>query len=276
MSIKDDVIALQYKYDKIQEAYRFFAGKVLNDKVQDECIRYLAEYRELDYDLLRKTGVFYAENVDELAYLASYEDEYMFDLNFKSKIVSYDNRYVFPVLSGNGNLHAWNGYDFESQAKYLVGLLGVGNKRRLMYNIHNIDMAYEEDTIIVNEGLFETLRLEMIGLPMGVSLLGKKMSPWHKKFLNRFKNIILIPDGDEEGQDAIPQWMEGLTSNIALVRLKPEKRDIRYPDDVIVTKHVKDLDDKLRANPVRVDEFLELYKLIRSRLETESSIVVEF
>lgn len=273
---KEEMISRQYKYDKVQEAYEFIRDKIVEDTVQDDCIRYLAEYRQLDYEVLRKTGVFYADTNDELEYLVSYDDEYMFDLGWKSKIVSYENRYVFPVLSGNGKLHAWNGYDYESPAKYMVGLLGIGEKTRLMYNIHNIDMAYREDTIIVNEGIFEPLRLESIGLPMGISLLGKKMSPWHKKFLNRFANIILIPDGDAEGQDAIPQWMEGLTSNIALVRLKQERRDFVYSDDVIVTKTVKDLDDKLRANPEKVEEFLALYDDVRKKLLTSRYVTVDF
>ena len=66
---KEEMISRQYKYDKVQEAYEFIRDKIVEDTVQDDCIRYLAEYRQLDYEVLRKTGVFYADTNDELEYL---------------------------------------------------------------------------------------------------------------------------------------------------------------------------------------------------------------
>lgn len=272
---KEDMISRAFRYEQIQENYDYIKGRLKTDEVQDECIRYLAEYRQLDYETLRSEGVFYAETTDELELIAGYDEDAIYYLGFSNKFMDYRNRYMFPVLSGSGKLHAWNGYDYESKSKYLVGLLGVGDKKRLMYGIHDIQQAYDEDTIIVTEGTFERIRLKEMGLNVGVSMLGKKMSPWHKQFLNRFKNVILIPDGDDEGQMMIDQWAKDLTSNVAIVKIKMVEKDFVYPEETI-RKTAKDLDDKLRADELEQQRFITLYESLKDRLRTSRRVTVEF
>lgn len=271
----EEIEGIEYRYEKMQENKDYLYSRLENDEAQLSLLEYLSDFRQLDIKVLKEAGVFYIENRNEIHYLTGYDEDTQYYLGFLNKNVSYEGRFVFPILNGLGELNAWNGYDSDSKSKYLVGLLGVGDKKNLLYGINDIDRAFEEDTIIVNEGLFERLRLKEMDLNVGVSLLGKKMSKWQKKYINRFKNKILIPDGDEEGQDMITQWKEGLTGNICVVKLKEEKRKYWVMDEW-VEKRVKDLDDKLRANPEKQEEFRDMYKLIKERLKTEMYMEINF
>lgn len=265
------MLAKDFRNDKLQEAYNFIKPKIISDEVQDACIKYLSEYRNLDYKILRDTCVFYAENDSELEFLTSYEEDFMYYLGFRSKNVDYSDRYLFPIHNGKGNLNAWVGYDYESKSKYLVGMVGLGNKKRLLYGIDDLSMSYEEDTIIVVEGIFDRLRLKEIGLNLGVSLLGKKMSKWQKRYINRFKNKILIPDGDDSGQDMIDQWKEGLTGNIAVIKLEVKEKSLTYPEGII-TKVCTDVDDRLREDYDEVKDFNELYKDIIVKFNENNNV----
>lgn len=277
MLTKDEIEAREYRYEKIQEAYDFIKKKLVDDEVQDECIKYLAEYRQINYEKLRNTGVFFSEDISELEFLASYDEDFMYYLGFRSKNMDYSNRYMFPVLNGKGSLNAWVGYDFEadSKTKYIVGMLGINDKKKLLYGLHDLNQAYIEDTIIVTEGMFERIRLKSIGLNVGVSLLGKKMSKWQKRYINRFKNKILIPDGDSAGQSMIEQWTEGLTGNVAVVRLSTMEKTFIYPEETRI-KLAKDLDDRLRNDDLEISNFKNMYKEIKNRLNDETRIEIRF
>ena len=192
----EDIIAIDFKYEKIQENFEFIVSKTTVDESQMELVEYLSDFRDMNLDVLIDSKVFYIQDEKEIGYLTAFDEEAQYYLGFLNKNVDYTNRFVFPVMNGLGELNAWVGYDSDSKSKYMVGLLGVGDKKKLLYGIHDLKMAYEEDTIIANEGMFERLRLKSIGKSNAVSLLGKKMSKWQKQFLNRFTNKILIPDGD--------------------------------------------------------------------------------
>lgn len=271
----DEILAINYKYEKIQEAYQKLVEISREDTAQHNCIHFLSEYRQIDEKLLHEAGMVFITDLAERQYLSNYNEDNMYYLGFTNPHVHYDGRFVFPMKNGKGELNAWVGYDYDSPSKYMVGLLGIGDKKHLMYGIDDIAQAYEEDTIIVNEGLFERMRLKEIGLNVGVSLLGKKMSSWHKQFLNRFKNVILIPDGDGEGQDMIEQWVEGLTSNVCVLKLKQRKKNFFYIDEW-VEKSAKDLDDLLRDDHDAVERFKLLYADIKKQLKKTSYLEVSF
>jgi DNA primase len=272
---KDEIEAREFRYEKIQEAYDFIKAKLIVDDIQDECIKYLSEYREIDYTKLRETGVFYADDNNELEFITSYEEDFMYYLGYKSKNVDYSNRYLFPILNGNGKLNAWVGYDYESKSKYLVGMLGISDKKKLLYGIHDLAQAFEEDTIIITEGMFERIRLKSIGLNVGASLLGKKMSDWQKRYINRFKNKILIPDGDTAGQEMVEQWREGLTGNVAVIQVTVIEKSFKYPEETKI-KYAKDLDDRLRNDETEIENFKKLYKDIKTRFKEETYIHTKF
>lgn len=261
----------EYKFEKIQEFYNLLKRNVSRDEVQKECIKYLADFRGLDKELLENEGVFYAENKEELSLLVSYDEDALFYLGFKS--LDYSNRYLFPILNGKGNLCAWVGYDWEADpSKYLVGLLGIGDKKRLIYGLHDMDEAWNEDTIIVVEGIFDRLRLKSIGLNVGAALLGKKMSDWQKSYINRFRNKILIPDGDSSGQEMIEQWKMGLKGNVAVVKLK-EYEKVFHSVEGTYRKMAKDMDDILRDDEEKVNQFINLYNEIKTTFEEGKSFL---
>lgn len=271
----EEIIAVDFKYEKIQEGFELINRRIAGDEGQERLLDYLSDFRQMNKEILRQANVFYVEDKNEINFLTGYDEDTQYYLGFLSKNVSYEGRFVFPMRNGFGELNGWIGYDSDSTSKYMVGLLGVGDKKKLMYGIDDIDLAFEEDTIIVNEGLFERLRLKEIGLNVGVSLLGKKMSKWHKQYLNRFKNVILIPDGDIEGQDMINQWREGLTSNVCVIKLKEEMKKF-FVFDEWIEKKAKDLDDKLRGDIKKQEEFKELYSYIKETLKNEKYMEVSF
>ena len=272
----EDIIAIDFKYEKIQENFEFIVSKTTVDESQMELVEYLSDFRDMNLDVLIDSKVFYIQDEKEIGYLTAFDEEAQYYLGFLNKNVDYTNRFVFPVMNGLGELNAWVGYDSDSKSKYMVGLLGVGDKKKLLYGIHDLKMAYEEDTIIANEGMFERLRLKSIGKSNAVSLLGKKMSKWQKQFLNRFTNKILIPDGDTEGQDMIKQWVSDLKGNVCVIRLKEESITLTDDEGNTYKKRIKDIDDKLRYFPERVEEFNLLYEKIKLRLKTEKYFEVNF
>lgn len=272
---EEEIVAADYKYDKMQEAYQRLEEIARKDEGQIRCINFLSEYRQIEEQLLHDAGMVFITDEAERQFLGNYDEDNMYYLGFKNQNISYDGRFMFPIRNGKGELNAWVGYDYDSESKYLVCMLGISDKKHLMYGIDDIQQAYEEDTIIVNEGLFERVRLKEIGLNVGTSLLGKKMSDWHKQFLNRFKNVILIPDGDKEGQDMVEQWQKDLTSNVCVVRLKPRDKKMFYIDEW-VDKSCKDLDDILRDDVAAQERFKELYKNIKEELKTKTFMEVSF
>lgn len=272
---EEEKVAIQFKYEKIQENDKFIYSRIREDEAQRELLDFLADFRQMSPKILEEAEVFYIENRKEIDYLTGFDEDAQYYLGFMNRNVNYEGRFVFPVRNGKGELNAWIGYDPDSKSKYLVGLLGVGDKKKLLYGIHDLDQAYEEDTIAVFEGSFERNRLKEIGVNIGVSLLGKKMSKWQKQFINRFKNIILIPDADQEGQDMINQWKQDLKGNICLIKLYEEAGKF-YVGDEWIEKRIKDMDDKLRDNPEKVRAFLELYEVIKERFKTENYFEVKF
>lgn len=273
---KEEIAALTERYNLIQESYKILVANVKADNSQTECIEFLSDFRKIDADILKEAGVFFNENVDEAYYLCGQDENTLYNLSLSNKTLNYTGRFMLPLLNMKNELVCWIGYDYESDAKYLIGLLGVGDKRHLIYGVNDIERAFEESTIIVTEGFFERLRLKEIGLNVGVSLVGKKMSDWHKMFLNQFDNVILIPDGDAEGQAAIPQWLSGLTSNICVLHLIEREKTFDYGEGELVTKSAKDLDDLLRDEPEKASEFHALYEEIKQKLKTTAYYETSF
>lgn len=275
MNEYDEVAEREYRFHKMQEAYEFIDGKLVYDEVQAACVKSLSDYRDMDFTMLRDTGVFYAENKRELEFITSFEEEYQYYLGFSGSALRYENRYVFPIKNGKGNLISWIGYDWESTSKYLVGMLGLGDKKRVLFGMDYMYEAFREDTVIVHEGIFDTLRLREIGLMNGVSLLGKRMSDWQKRYINRFKNKILIPDGDESGQSMIEQWKRGLTGNVAVVKLGMREKDMVYPEGVVKVL-ANDTDALLRGEDPEKERFKEMYYNLKKDMLGMREIEVTF
>lgn len=239
----------------IQNISTDFYVNLENSEIQKEYVKWLAEYRNIAYETLRKAKVFYIFDdtlFDEL--IPDELDREIIGVKLRNDRI-YRERFVFPILSSDDRLVHWSGYDSESSTKYLFAKTPLVTKDKVFYNYNNVHHSYKLDVNIVVEGIFHSLRLTELSLKNNLGLLGKRMTDYHSRILNRFGLNILIPDNDEAGEKALKSWKYKLKTKIAVIKLRKEK-------DPLTGKDVTDIDDKLKIDVTRYGEFMELYNKI--------------
>lgn len=240
--------------------------------IQQQYREYLAGYRDIDEKVLEDAFMFYVMHGEmEL-------DEIIPDLQMKYSIdlmrdfIIQKERFVFPILSPNRTINGLVGYDYESDFKYILSISNFTSRDNLLFNLNNIKHAYEQDTIIVCEGVFDSLRLNEVGLKNNVALLGRRLTNYKKKIINRFGLVILLPDNDSVGTSALSFWKREINTKLAIVNLSSgvyDKNIIKQNEDgelitEVVESKIKDIDDFLREkNNSNKENFLNLYGKIK-------------
>lgn len=110
-------------------------------------------------------------------------------------------RIVIPIRNSKGELVAYAGRAVnEGGPKYKLPL---GFRKSLeIYNIHRAAGASGERVIVV-EGYFDCLRVHQAGFPNVVALMGCSLSgPQEALLLDRFRQVLLMLDGDQAGRGA--------------------------------------------------------------------------
>lgn len=229
---------------------------------------YLAKYRNIDKRILEESYMFYIlDGEDEL-------DEIIPSLYVRDllgiqtgEFVKQKLRFVFPIFDSFKTIIGFVGYDYEEEKyKYLISLAKFTDKNKIFFNMQNLSHAYKEDVCIVVEGVFDSLRLNENGYLNNLSLLGKRMSDYHKRVLNRFSLVIIISDNDEEGLKASKAWAESLDTRVAhiyITKKEIEKKiyDTETQKERIIKVKTKDIDDFLSIEENR-QKFRELYNRI--------------
>ena len=109
---------------------------------------------------------------------------------------------VIPIHNGNGELLAYAGRAIdgsEPRYKFPAGF----HKSLELYNLHRaIGEANIDRRVVVVEGFFDCLRVSGAGFTC-VALMGSSISNAQEKlFVQHFKSVILLFDGDDAGHQA--------------------------------------------------------------------------
>ena len=127
-------------------------------------------------------------------------------------------RIVFPIHDGQGRLVAYAGRRLDdSEPRYLFppGF----RKSQVIFNLHRAvaEAAAHAGVAVVVEGFFDCLRVHQSGYRNVVALLGATLSgAQEKSLLERFRELVLMLDGDEAGRRASRQLAERLRGKVSL------------------------------------------------------------
>lgn len=254
-----------YYFEVLRES-NYILDNIKESELQYKYRGYLSNLREIDEEVLKDAYMFYLlDGYDEFDEII--KSDYIREVTGiqSSGYVRQLERFIFPILDMRNNILGFVGYDYDSDYKYLINNAYYVDRYNMFYNMQNLYSAYDEDVCVVEEGVFDSLRLNEIGLKNNLALLGKRVSDFHRVILNRFKLVIFITDNDEEGLKASKYWGKGLDTKVARIYLN--KREIvkkKVIDEEIVEYNtcVKDIDDALRGSSGK--DFLELYKKIKN------------
>jgi DNA primase len=110
-------------------------------------------------------------------------------------------RVVIPIHDAAGQLVAYCGRSLdgsEPRYKFPAGF----PKSQALFNLHRA-AAGGEETVVLVEGFFDCLRVHQAGIRSVVALMGSALSERQRWLLQeRFREIVLMLDGDEAGRRA--------------------------------------------------------------------------
>lgn len=200
---------------------------ILDDDAQKGALSDLAKHRlglpmNSDKDvsdlvtMFAKNGIHYIpentanqeQNLAEIEYLSEMTDSDLknYGVNENNHFYFNDN-FVIPVRNSKNQIifYIVNNIDKDGKRpKYVNTYSDLFNGNEVQFKVfgmHNTLNALKQGRIVVTEGVFDSIVLSDKDIPT-VALLGTKLVPYHKQFLNRFDNIIYIPDNDVPGETA--------------------------------------------------------------------------
>ena len=174
------------------------------------------------------------------------------------------NRVCFPIHNGNGELVAyagrWASDDADEQGRFFTEngreqpryRLPKGFHKQLeLFNWHRVLEQFEDaETVVLVEGIWSVLRLQAMTIP-SVALMGLSISDAQIRLLQEggIRSVIVILDGDDEGQAAMETMVPRLASHFFTrsIRLPEGKK----PDDcdLALLAKVKALCADARSEP---------------------------
>ncbi|MGE3388065.1 MAG: DNA primase [Bdellovibrionales bacterium] len=173
----------------------------------------------------------------------------------------FRHRLMFPIVSLTGQVLGFGGRVLgDGQPKYLNSPESeVFHKGKVFYGLNESAKHIRvEDRAIVVEGYMDFLALHQAGVKPVVATLGTALTQEHARLLKRMtKNIIVLFDGDEAGQDAAERSLPLLLQEGLIPRglTLPEGLD---PDEFVQAHGLEALEARLKDAP-------ELFTMILDR-----------
>lgn len=194
---------MRERVEKVHEDLTF-AVKVLAS--QPEQVGYrkaVAEYRNIDVEIFERHNCFFISTPDDLRGVIGDEYYTNLDLGFMSKkgYSMYRERFIFPCYNARGEVAGMVGYDNEHHYKYLLSTTLGFEKTNVTFGHQDLPQIYEEDYVVLVEGIMEYMRLKLLGYPV-FALQGLMVGPYVEKILRRLSNIVLLLDSDPAGTKA--------------------------------------------------------------------------
>ncbi len=122
-------------------------------------------------------------------------------------------RVVVPIHDENGFLVAYAGRSVDgTDPKYRFP--PRFRKSLVLFNLHRA--AAHGESVVVVEGFFDCVRVHQAGLPCVVALMGCSLSFRQEELLHqRFREVILLLDGDKAGRNAAAAIAKRLVSRVS-------------------------------------------------------------
>jgi len=109
-------------------------------------------------------------------------------------------RLVIPIHNAAAELVAYCGRSLDGTPPRYRFPSGFA-KSELLFNLHRV-VAAGQDTVVIVEGFFDCFKLHQAGVA-SVALMGSALYDTQQRtLLDRFRNVILMLDGDEAGRRA--------------------------------------------------------------------------
>lgn len=110
-------------------------------------------------------------------------------------------RYVFPVRDMMGNVLALIGW-YPDEKKYVTTPSKLFSKECLFYGMEQLGKTGLGSKYIITEGIFDSLSVRSVGLN-SVAQMGISSSRYKEVLYTMFKQIVGVPDIDEQGRDVL-------------------------------------------------------------------------
>jgi DNA primase len=154
-----------------------------------------------------------------------------------------------PIHDEDGDLVAYAGRrlkpaDIRELGKYKFPAKFA--KARVLYRFHAVKEEATERGLVVVEGFFAAMHLYQAGLTNVVATMGVEVSPYQAKLLATAKDLVVIFDGDEAGEQGAAKLKEQLGSTIPVrvVRMPPGVKPDHLPPKMLrwIVNGVQQLD----------------------------------
>lgn len=193
----------------------------------NEILINFAKEKQIDYQILRKSGLFIDHPGTNRAPLEGLNDR-------------FKNRVMFPINDSNGHPIAFSGRTLNPTDKTIPKYLNspetpIFNKRRVLFNLDKAKVAIRQTrSVILFEGFMDVLSAYRAGVKNGVASMGTSLTDEQIGTLaHQARKLSLCYDGDDPGQRAIKRALEIIRPNgrldLEVINL-PDQLD---PDEVI-------------------------------------------
>lgn len=211
----------------------------------EEVLLEYCQQQKLDYQLLRKSGLFVTDR----------------DGNLHDR---FHGRVMYPLDSGNGQVVGFSGRILakkgnDQEPKYLNSPeTEIFNKRQNLFNLHRAKKAARTaGSLILFEGFMDVISAFGAGVLNGVASMGTSLTDDQVQVIQRFSNkVVVCYDGDDAGQHAIDRAIkliqqDGPQLKIRIVQL-PAGLD---PDEYVQQKGAQSFQDYLQGHEETPVEF---------------------
>lgn len=151
----------------------------------------------------KKAGMFFLPNSQLLPNLVGdwiKDPQYgIYDISGTCNLTA---RLLIPLRTLNDSVIGFVGYNKETSrsdyVKYMYPYSFFKKKKYLYMDREEWLRAYEEQVVVIVDGLFDKRMLNLLGIP-ACSLCGSELSEYHKLYLNRIKHKVILADNDSAG-----------------------------------------------------------------------------
>lgn len=154
-------------------------------------------------------------------------------------------RYVFPVKDMLGNVVALIGW-YPDEKKYVTTPSKLFSKDGLFYGMEQLGESGLGSNYIITEGIFDSLSARSLGIKC-VAQMGITSSRYKEVLYTLFKQIVAIPDIDEQGRDVLQYDKWKLPRNGKYFRWSNPKYYMKDLDKFINSYEEEDVREVLRA-----------------------------
>lgn len=124
-------------------------------------------------------------------------------------------RVVIPIHNATGEIVAYAGRALDDITEPRYKLPAGFNKTRELYNLHRAVVADRSRGVIIVEGFFDVMKVHQAGFPSVVGLMGSSLSDTQARLIaTNFRRAIVMLDGDQAGDEALPKAMVKLAERI--------------------------------------------------------------